>query len=238
MKLANGEMRPGKILEVLDNFGTIKASVPGLFSAEDQDKLPPIVPWPVGPANTFSTPKVGDEVWVLFFTDNPEELKWFRKDDFKNNNGTRNKKGSSQSTAGGNIQDQKNVEVITSVESGSGWASLYFSDGTGWMIKNQEAYAQIDQSGKITLSNSQPHGTLEISDGGIALGTAGGSPHPCPYGDKVAELLDKIINTFDVISQAAKGSPYTMAIATAIDSDVPKYKNDTQYINSDYVSLD
>lgn len=42
MRWMNGEMRPGVVLEVVDNKGRIKASVPGLFSKEDQNCLPPI----------------------------------------------------------------------------------------------------------------------------------------------------------------------------------------------------
>ena len=83
----NGELRPGTILEVLTDEGVIKASVPGLFSAQDQEVLPPIYPFCVGGSNTFSTPNVGDEVWVLSFTDNLQQLYWFRKDYFALNNG-------------------------------------------------------------------------------------------------------------------------------------------------------
>lgn len=245
MDLAYAHMRPGTVLEVLDSKGTIKAEVPGLFSSEDQDCLPPIYTFNLSGSNSFSSPTVGDEVWVLFFDNNPEELRWFRKDPFEKNNGSRNKNGShvidkagSSTGETSNIQDQKNVEVISSRESGAGWATIYFSDGTGWIIQNQDAVIQLDAEGKIRLTNGQSHGTIEINDEGISLGTGGSSSHPAPHGDKVAELFDKIVGTFLKISEAAKGSPYTTAIATAIDSDVPIYQNDSQYINSEIVTLD
>ena len=92
MKLANGELRPGVVLEVLSVDGIIKASVPGLFSSRDQELLPPIYPFGVGASNTFSTPNIGDEVWVLSFTDNLQQLYWFRKDNFSENNGKRSGK--------------------------------------------------------------------------------------------------------------------------------------------------
>ena len=45
MKLEKGIIRPGIVLEVLDN-GIIKASAPGLFSySDDPEKMPPIFPW-------------------------------------------------------------------------------------------------------------------------------------------------------------------------------------------------
>ena len=89
MKLINGILRPGNILEVLDN-GKIKASAPGLFSAEDPlELLPPIMPFYElmgSHANSYSTPIVGEECWVLNMQDNPLQLYWFRKDDHIENN--------------------------------------------------------------------------------------------------------------------------------------------------------
>lgn len=245
MDFEYAHMRPGTILEVLDSKGTIKAEVPGLFSSEDKDDLPPIYAFNISGSNSFSSPNVNDEVWVLFFDNNPEELRWFRKDPFDQNNGGRNKSGSRAIDKSGkstgktsSVQDQKNVEILSNRECGSGWATIYFSDGTGWIVQNQEAIIQLDPEGNVMLTNGQAHGVVEINDNGISLGTSGGSAHPAPHGDKCAELYDKIIGTFLKISEAAKGSPYTTAIATAIDNDVPNYQNDSQFINSEIVTLD
>lgn len=236
MKLSDGELRPGTVLEVLSVEGVIKASVPGLFSSADQEVLPPIYPFCVGGSNTFSTPNVGDECWVLFFHNNPEQLYWFRKDNFATNNGNRNKGGSKK--IGGNIQDQTNVEVLSSRESGMGWATIYFSDGTGWIIQNQDAIMQLDPDGNILLSTGAPHGDIEISDEGISLGTKGGSAHPACYGDRVADLFDNIIKTLQAIQNASNANPYTIAIGNAITPLLSQYENDAEYIKSDYVTLD
>ncbi len=238
-------MRPGIVLDIIDNHGTIKASVPGLFSSLDKDILPPVRAFNISGSNSFSSPNVGDEVWVLFFDNNPEELRWFRKDPFEKNNGARNKNGSRIIDESGvstgqtpSVQDQKNVEILSSRRAGAGWATIYFADGTGWVVQNQDAVIQINPQGIITLSTGQAHSTIEISDNGISLGSKTESSHPAAHGDKVAELFDKIIGTLLKISEAAKGSPYTTAIATAIDADVPSYQDDSQYINSDVVTLD
>jgi hypothetical protein len=228
MKLINGELRPGTILEVLSPEGVIKASVPGLFSAEDMEVLPPIYPFCMGGSNTYSTPNKGDEVWVLFFTDNMQQLFWFRKDNYAMNNGK----------LAGDIQQKQNVEVLSNRESGTGAATIYFSDGTGWIIRNQEVVIQLDNEGNITLTNGQPHGTIEISSDGISLGTKGGSAHPACHGDKVAELFDKLIDCLSNIAQVAKGNPYTYAIGTVLEMEITKFENDPDYINSDVVTLD
>jgi hypothetical protein len=86
MKLSQGTLRPGRVIEVLEN-GEIRAAAPGLFSEQDKDQLPPILPFPSWHANTYSAPKIGDEVWVLNFMDNPLQLHWFRKDNYKENLG-------------------------------------------------------------------------------------------------------------------------------------------------------
>jgi hypothetical protein len=245
MDFMHAHMRPGTVLDIIDNHGTIRASVPGLFSSQDEDCLPPIRVFNISGSNSFSSPNIGDEVWVLFFDNNPEELRWFRKDPFEKNNGSRNKNGSraidkADASTGqtSNIQDQKDVEVICSRTSGAGWATIYFSDGTGWVIQNQSAVIQISPKGTITLSTGQAHSTIEINDDGISLGSKGESKHPAAHGDKVADLFDNIINTLLKISEAAKGSPYTTSIAAAIDAHVPTYQDDSQYINSDIVTLD
>lgn len=230
----NGELRPGIVLEVLTTTGVIKASVPGLFSAQDKDVLPPIYPFCIGGSNTFSTPNRGDEIWVLSFTDNPQQLYWFRKDNFAQNNG---RKGGKTRT-GKNVQSETNVEVISNRDSGPGTATIYFSDGTGWIIQNQNAVIQLDPKGHILLSNGQPHCTIEIGDDGISLGTEGGSLHPACHGDKVAKLFQKITQAFEALSVTAKANPYTTALATTIDQELEKFKDDFNYINSDTVTLD
>jgi hypothetical protein len=228
MKLINGELRPGTILEVLSPEGVIKASVPGLFSAEDVEVLPPIHPFCMGGSNTYSTPNKGDEVWVMFFSDNKQQLFWFRKDNYSLNNGK----------LAGDIQQKQNVEVLSNRESGTGTATIYFSDGTGWIIRNQKVVIQLDNDGNITLTNGQPHGTIEISDDGISLGTKGGSAHPACHGDKVAELFDKMIACLSCLAETAKGNPYTSPLGIALEEEIVKFENDPDYINSDVVTLD
>ena len=231
MRLINGELRPGTVLQVVDNKGSIKAAVPGLFDKQDVNVLPSIHPWPVGAPNAFYCPKVGEEVWVLFFTDNPEELRWFRKDDYGKNNILSSNNGES-------LLNKKNVQVLLNEESGDGWASMYFDDGSGWVVKNQESIIQLDQDGNITITNGDPHRVIEINENGISIGSKGESAHPVPHGDKVQDLLEKIIDTFQAIADVAKTSPYTIAVATTIEATIEEYKNDPNYINSENVTVD
>ena len=207
MKLINATIRPGKVLEVLDNKGTIKASAPGLFTSQDKDKLPPIMhaPWGSHP-NSFTTPDKGKEVWIMNFSDNKRQLYWFRKDPFDENN------------LDTNIQGEKNVEVLCNRKSGLGWATIYFSDNSGWIIKNDDSKIQINADGEICLSMNDAHRTIDINSNGISIGSKGSSAHPATYADKLEDILSTINQHLALIKPAANTNPYTTSIVSVIDT--------------------
>ena len=223
MKLGNAILRPGKVIEVLED-GKIRANVPGLFSEEYKDKLPPIYPFFSHHANTYSDPKVYDDVWVLNFPDNPLDLHWFRKDNFAENNKE--------------ILQEENVEVLCNREAGLGWAQIYFSDGTGWIIRNDESLIQIRKDGSIMLKMDWPHRTIDINSGNISLGKEGESDHPAALGDKTQDSITAICGLLNVIATVAKTNPYTMMIGTTIDTLLPDVKKTIGPIASNHVTLD
>lgn len=219
MKLANGILRPGYVLEVLEN-GMIKASAPGLFTEEDKDLNPPIRPfWEFigGFSNCFSLPIEGEEVWILNFLDNPLQLYWFRKDPQIINNQEIFKEVGSQ-----------NVEIICSRESGIGYATLYFSDGTGWVLRNDDSILQIFPDGHIELGMNWPHRKITIDAEGIKLGDG---EHSACFGDETAKILLKLCGLLQALGKAANTSPYTMALAPlfnqakSIQEDIPGIKS-------------
>ena len=219
MKLVNGILRPGEILEVLED-GKIKASAPGLFVEDDLQLLPPIMPfWELisSHANSYSTPIVGDEVWVLNLTDNPLQLYWFRKDNHvKANKELFNETGTA------------NVEILCNREAGVGYASLFFSDGTGWMLRNDDSRLQIFPDGHIELGMNWPHRTITIDPEAIKLGNG---EHPAAYGDEVADILLKICGLLQNAAVAASSTPFTAALvpifqcATTIQQSIPGIKS-------------
>jgi hypothetical protein len=227
MKLINGTLRPGQVLEVLEN-GKIKASAPGLFSSQDQNNLPPIMPFfelSSSHANSFSTPQVGDEVWVLNMSDNPLQLYWFRKDDHITNNSKIFEEGGSE-----------NVEIICNRESGMSWATLYFSDGSGWVLRNDDSKLQIYPDGHIELGMNWPNRTINIDSKAIHLGNSE-KEHPACYGDETAEVLLKLCGVLEAVGMMAKVNPYTMHLSQPLSS-VSKIKNDISGIISSHVKID
>lgn len=234
MKLFNGILRPGIVLKVLEN-GIIKASAPGLFSMEDcpldnpdEDKLPPIHPFNelIGcHANSFSKPEKYDEVWVLNFTDNPMQLYWFRKDEHDINNSNIDTSGT-------------HVEILCNREAGCSWASLYFTDGSGWTISYNDGRLWIDKDGHIELGMvGTPHRTITIQQDGIHLGDAGGAAHPVAYGDKTVEMFNNVFKIFMAAAKAAATNPYTATLAPAF-LQAAQYVPDVPDLKSIHVKID
>jgi hypothetical protein len=224
MKLSNAILRPGKVLEVVDANGTIKVSAPGLFSDQDDPQLlPPVTPLLLFHSNQYSTPLVDDEVWVLNFTDNTQQLYWFRKDNYIENNK--------------DIQEEVNVEVLCSRESGAGWATIYFSDDSGWYIKNDKTFIQLDPDGNIKLKNPNAHRCIEINSNNISIGSEGESAHPACFGDITADLLWKIYMTFNALKTASAANPMTAHLGAAINM-VGDWSGDISKIKSGHVTID
>lgn len=215
-------MRPGRVIEVLDS-GLVKVAAPGLFSEEDKEVLPNVMPFFGWHANTYSEPKVDDEVWVLNFTDNSLQLFWFRKDNRAEHN------------AG--IEGEENVEILCNREAGTGYATIYFSDGTGWMFRNGDSLMNIRADGTIIL-NTNGNTVLHVTDSGISLGTENKSAHPGCFGDETQKALQMISSCLKAIRQAAQPNAQTAAISAAIGSAPENLDSQADAIVSNKITLD
>jgi hypothetical protein len=225
MKLSKAILRPGTILSVLEN-GQITASAPGLFSSEDADLLPPIMPWweLCGThTNVYSEPVEGDEVWVLNVTDNPLQLYWFRKDDSLEHNQS--------------LIQEGNCEILCNRESGLGYATIYFSDGSGWVIRNDESKLQIYPDGHIEMGMNWPHRTIKIDPDAIHVGS-GEKEHPACFGDITSDIFTELYGMLTTAAEAAKTTPYTMAIGSIFETTAEKIKSMIPEIISTHVKID
>lgn len=162
MKLGNATLRPGKILEVSEEImGEIKVEAPGLFTKEDPiENLPPIMPFFLLHPNTYSHPVVGEEVWIINFSDNPRALFWLKKDDYKTNLEKLKKDGVLEVICHRPWGDETN-------------ASIYFSDGSGWVISSN-GIINIDKDGQIHIK-SQGKSIINVTNEQIDINSPGGT---------------------------------------------------------------
>lgn len=201
MKLTNAIIRPGVIIQVLED-GKIKAKVPGLFMEEDKESNPPILPFCElygFHANNFSTPVVNEPVWVINVTDNPRELYWFRKDNHIENNKAIFEEGG-----------KENVEIICNRQGANGWATMYFSDGSGWIIRNNESVVHILDNGDIDINTNKDHRKITIDSEAIKLGNG---EHPGALADFVQTRLEEICDLLLTAAKAANSYPETMTLS-------------------------
>lgn len=223
MKLENGTMRPGTVLEVVDKKGIIKVEAPGLFSiTDDPVLLPNVYPLFLFGTNTFSTPVKGDEVWVLSFSDNDQQLYWFRKDDLDDN-----KKYLTD--------EEGKIDILLNRDSNSGWGTLYFSDGSGWVLSRDNSKINIDKNGDIHIVHPNPNRTISITPAGISLGKDGKSDHSACFADELIPILNAMTRQWDLLKESLKSSPYTVGASMAIDTSM--WKNDIDNIESVNVTL-
>lgn len=228
MRLYKATIRPGTVREILEN-GIIKASAPGLFSfKDDTNNMPPIIPLCMGGnSGVFSKVKLYDEVWIMNFLDNPRQLYWFRKDRIEENENLIN-----------TINSEENVEVICNRDVAGDWCTIYFSDGSGWVIGKGESIIQIRPDGSILLSTDMPNRNIDITSSGISIGSVGGSAHPVAYGDEVESALREICALLGAIGISASANPFTVPIGTTIMSKIGTLANKIGNISSPHVTVD
>lgn len=233
MKLSKGTIRPGTVLQVLEE-GIIKASAPGLFSpVDDPALLPPIMPWFIGHnSNAFSKLNQYDEVWIMNFADNPRQLYWFRKDNVTSNNEL---KVPGTDTP---IMQEENVEIVCNRDVGGDLCTIYFSDGSGWVISKGESIIQIRSNGSILLSISQPNRCIDINGESISLGKEGVATHSACFGDEVEDVLFSLCDLLNGIAIKALTNPHTAVIGTELLAKLPLVTKKIPNISSQNVTLE
>ena len=237
MRLIQGTVRPGTVKEIIeDGRGTVKLIAPGLFTDEDGlDVLPPVYPWPFGHhANSYSCPKVDEEVWVMTFDDNPMQMYWTRKDDWIPDD-----------SLPGNMSDlpltdeAQNLEVIVNREfEDSKWAILYFDNDDGWMMKKDEdGWINIRKDGSILLKTNFDKRIIDICNDSIALGTEGKAGDSAMLFNKWKDWADTICQGLGTIAATAAANPYTAPLAAPIQTLQTQLQPKIPPVESQHVSI-
>lgn len=228
MNMNNAHIIPGRVLAVDDAAtGTIKAAACGLFSDEDDpDALPPVYPLSLGCANAFSSVEKDDDIWVMMFEDNPMELFYLRNDNFPDE-------------LKDILRTQYNqCDVLVSRDLAGGQVQLYFTDGSGWIIRNGGSVIQMRPDGSILLDTGSAHRKIDINSRSISIGSEGSSSHPAAYGDVIEDVLSKLSNALSVMISAGKTNPYTMMMCSSLETALKPFNDSIDDISSLHVTVD
>lgn len=228
MRLSCGEIRPGKVLRVEDQYGTIKGSCMGVFADdEDPDKIPPMIPFMKMSSTSFCQPHEGDRIWVMMFGDNPWEFFYVFQGDAKTNN---------QDILDGEFDD---IEVAMRRKTPDGGnAMMVYTDKTGMVMANGEAIIQADQDENVHMERKGEHRTVEVNEEGISLGSPGKSAEPAVLGDSCEKAFKSIYRCFSELSKASAENPYLSEISPIIDNILPEMRCWIEQIKSEHVTLD
>lgn len=214
MRMAMCDIRPGVVLKVVDNYGTIKASAQGIFSEEDDpDLLPPIIQFIIPSSTSFSMPHEGDNVWVWHFEDNPQELLYTFRSNTPNTNGQQLD------------NEYKDVEIQMKRKSDKGEIQVSYNDDDGYTVDNSGSQINIDNDDHEIHMKCKGGKEVSINKNGISLGKDGGSKYKAVCGEELISCLDDIKNILTTIKDAAMGNPYTTPIGTAMTPLLPKLNN-------------
>ena len=228
MKLIDCELRPGKVLKVVNSQGAIKATAIGLFSDEDDpDLLPPIIPFILTSPTAFAAPHEGDKIWVWYCKNNPQELFYTFRADIGESN-------INSSTLG---NDYKDIEIGMKRSSEKGNVDVQYNDDDGYSITNSDSKFCIDNKEHDIHLDHAEGPAVSISKDSISLGKDGKSQYSAVCGEELLKCIGDIKSIFEAIKQAAMGSPYTIAIGTAMTPALSKLQN-CEYILSNIVTLE
>lgn len=237
MNLLYATVRPGIVKEIIeDGNGTVKLTAPGLFSDEDDPKiLPPVYPWPFGHhANSYTCPKVDEEVWVMTFEDNPMQMYWVRKDDWIAEDSLPKNMSDLPLT-----DEAQNLEVIVNREfEDSKWAILYFSNDDGWMMRRDEdGWINIRKDGSILLKTNFDKRIIDICKDSVALGSEGKADDSAMLYSKWKDFAETLCNGLMTLSSTAAANPYTAPLAAPFQTLSQQLKPKISPVESKHVSI-
>lgn len=230
MELSKCFLRPGTVVEVVDRVGTVKATSPGLFSVDDDHELlPPIIPFTQSSGSSFSSPKVGDIIWILHDRSNSQLFMYIRYNRFDDVVSKILKEG-----------EDEDIEVIFSRDTNKGLYQLYFSDGTGIKLLRDDSFICIKPNGDIDIVTENSKRSISLSGDSICLGAdsenAPSVKNHVAYGEKVEECLNTINSVLKQLQKLATANPYTSPLSAAFAT-LPKLETQIPSITSNDVRV-
>ena len=237
MRLSECEIRPGKVLDVVNAYGVVKASVCGLFSdTDDVTKLPPVRPFFRLSPTQYVKPNVGDDIWVLFSYSNPQELFYAFQGCSEKTNDTY--LGDVDPATG------EQYEILSKHGDDESASVVKYSDTEGWNVRCGETGLNIRPDNTVVIGNTssdnQDFKGIIIDDNLINLCANRNTDNtqPAVLGTELTKCLNNLVDLLKQVVTSCKADPYTTNIATAIESKITDFAESIDPIKSENVVLD
>lgn len=226
MYLSQCELLYGKVLKVVDVYGTVKCTIAGIFDDDaDVEKLPPVYPLIRSSSHGFCKPTVGDELWVLINRANKQELYYMFRGDIKRFNGEYLE------------TDYPDVDIISKHGDDETGTNLMMNSQDGWVMQNGKSKVQVDNDGVARLTADDEKRQINVGADNISL-VSGGDAQPAVLGNELTTCLNNLVELLQKTATIAKTNPYTTNVGVAIESMLPKLNNSIGKIMSQNVVLD
>lgn len=169
----------GSVVSIDDSTfsGIIKCRILGLYNTEsigsiDDEDLPNVYPLHSPNLNSFSTPKVDEEVYVILDRGNKYTPFWFAKSKLSD---------LLLDKLAGDYEGFKSITIDEDED-----LEIYYSRGEGIIIKQAQAVIKLF---KDEIKLETPDRKLHIKDGQISIGSLDKAAEPATLGDKNVNAL-------------------------------------------------
>lgn len=205
MNLANVELIPGTVDNAVDpkNLGRIKCTLPTGFDARTMNvaDFDWVYPLTMNGAQSFSSMKKGDKVWILNNKDNIKEY-WYIPF-FELNANTQNV-----------INENKDGDVLFCRDEGGTTSSQVYSAKSGLTQKINGTTLNLSPNGSAGMSSDQ--GEMQIKNSAVYLGHSDAEYDVAVKGRKLVDLFNGINEGINKLIQVVTLNPYTTGLAAPL----------------------
>lgn len=228
MRLRDMDVRPGKVLRVEDNYGTVKASCCGIFAeTEDPELLPPAIPFFKTSSTSFCSPHEDDKVLVWVNQNNPQQVYYTFMGNVEANDKSVLEQGN------------EDVEIVAMRPHDEEEPSiLVYTEEEGWKMKDIKTGITASDEDGVEISHNDRKFKVRVDDEGILLADDKEQrKEPAVLGDALEDVLNDIVDAISTIQQSSASDPYLASLSASLAPKVAAIKIGISKIKSKNVCL-
>jgi len=229
MEIDGVKIIPGVIIDIEDpkKIGRIKCDVPTLFVSSEMNKdgMPWIYPLIMPGYQRFSSPAVGQKVWVIQNTQNYNEFWYVPMQEFTSDVKT---------LINGDTDDYDSIELLAYRNLGSNALYVYYLNSQGFMIKiGDTAKINITPKGEIKMQAGEAK--VELRENKVYIGN-GETGQAAVMGETLKDMIESLSMKLNALGSTASNSPYTTHLSGPI-YDCAEALSDTNSLLCNYTNV-